>query len=133
MSEANPFFTLTVSLHAFQANFRFCFISKANAEAAYAAVKRAPLSALNLEALGSPTDHDDVEISDDFGNGAMIDRNLIMCVVLSDAQRNSNADVMTSFLQQKAQLHLNKKLMTDPEIKAAQSIAMPGPGGVLRQ
>lgn len=126
----DPFFTLTVSLHAFQANFRFCYLSKANAEAAYAALKRTR-DALNLEPL-NVGDHDDVEISDDYGNSAVIDRNLIMAMVLTDGYRNANADVMASYIQQKSQLHLNKKLMADPEIRAAQSIAMPA-GGVLRQ
>lgn len=128
----DPFFTLTVSLHAFQANFRFCYLSKANAEAAYERIKRPFANVLNLEAL-APADHDDVEITDDYGNTGCIDRNLIMAVVLSDAYKNANADVMSSYIQQKSQLHLNKKLMTDPEIKAAQSIAVPGGALGIRQ
>lgn len=123
----DPFFTLTVSLHAFQANFRFCFLSKANADAAYAALKRPFNTGLNLEPIAS--DHDDVEISDDYGNSAVVDRNLIMTMVLTDAHRNANADVMASYITQKQQIHLNKKMLADPEVKAAQAIVQARMGG----
>ncbi len=122
---ADPFYTLTVSLHAYQANFRFCFLSKANAEAAYASLKRPFQNPLNLEPLTGVEDHDDVEVQDDYGNLATIDRKLVMCMVLTDAIKNGNADIMASFLQQKATLKLNKMLMADTDIRAAQSIAMP--------
>lgn len=121
---AEPFITLTVSLHAYQANFRFCYLSKANADAAYQSLKRPFQNPLNLEPLDA-LDHDDVEIMDDYGNQAVINRKLIMCMVLTDAFRNGDADVMASFIQQKLQLKLNKKLMADTDVRAAQSIVQP--------
>jgi hypothetical protein len=108
-------------------NLRFHFKSEASIKAAYEAMKLPPLMRIEETETGTSIERaaDHVEIEDDYGNRATVDRSQVMCAVSTWVNEDLNAQMEAGLLQAHMQAKAQRRAAADPMLKQAQVVQAP--------
>lgn len=106
---------------------RFHFKSMQSVDGAYELLKPPPAFQIREEEQGTSFEAmpSYVEIADDYGNKASIDRREVIGHIRCHVNDDLNANADLSFLQSHATVKLNKRIQADPMLKVMPATTLP--------